>query len=132
VARRAGQRCEYCRAPQQACGYRFHVEHVRPRSLGGADAFANRALACASCNLAKADRVTAPDPVTGALVPLFNPRTMVWEDHFAWGANGRTVTGRSPAGRATVAALDLNSRLRLRARRLWAAAGLFPPPASPP
>jgi hypothetical protein len=126
VERRAGGRCEYCRAPQHVCGYRFHLEHIRPRALGGPDAFANRALACAACNLAKADRVAAVDPVTGVEVPLFHPRTMAWADHFACQQDCQTVTGLTAVGRATVAALDLNSDLRREARRFWVRAGLLP------
>jgi HNH endonuclease len=126
VEQRAGGRCEYCRAPQHACGYRFHLEHIRPKALGGSDAFPNRALACASCNLAKADRVTGGDPVTDTEVPLFHPRTMAWADHFAWENDCQTVAGLTPTGRATVAALDLNSDLRRQARRLWVEAGLLP------
>ncbi len=126
VEHRAGGRCEYCRAPQHACGYRFHLEHIRPRARGGSDAFPNRALACAPCNLGKADRVTAVDPVTGAEVPLFHPRKMAWADHFAWQDGCRIVVGLTPAGRATVAALDLNGDLRQQARRFWVKAGLLP------
>ena len=126
VEQRAGGRCEYCRAPQHACGYRFHLEHIRPTALGGSDAFPNRALACASCNLAKADRVAAVDPVTGTEVPLFHPRKMAWADHFVWEDDCQTVAGLTPTGRATAAALDLNSDLRRQARRFWVEAGLLP------
>jgi len=37
-----------------------------------------------------------------------------------------TIVARTPEGRATVVALDLNSELRLEARRLWFDAGLLP------
>jgi len=126
VERRAGGRCEYCRAPQHACGYRFHVEHVRPTALGGSEAAGNRALACASCNLAKGERVSAADPASGKTVRLFNPRRQAWGDHFAWAADCRMVVGLTATGRATVAALDLNSELRRAAREFWFAAGLLP------
>ena len=43
------------RDPQRVSGYRFHLEHVIPSVRGGSDAFRNRALACATCNLAKGD-----------------------------------------------------------------------------
>jgi hypothetical protein len=82
IEERAGGRCEYCQAPQSVCGYRFHLEHIVPVTLGGSDAEANRALACASCNLAKADRVSGRDPLTGEEVPLFHPRVHLWQDHF--------------------------------------------------
>jgi 5-methylcytosine-specific restriction endonuclease McrA len=99
---------------------------VRPKALGGSDAFANRALACASCNLAKADRIRAVDPASGRSVPLFHPRRQVWGDHFAWEEDCQTIVGLTPTGRATVAALDLNSELRREARRFWLEASLLP------
>lgn len=39
-------------------GATFHIEHVIPRVLGGSDNTDNLALACPSCNLHKADRVS--------------------------------------------------------------------------
>jgi len=125
VEQRAQERCEYCHAPQNACGYRFHIEHLIPRTKGGEDALPNRALACASCNLAKADRVTGIDPITGEEVPLFNPRTQVWEEHFRW-ASEQTIEGLTPIGRATVATLSMNSELRVNPRGLWFEKGLLP------
>lgn len=138
VEQRAQERCEYCHAPQNACGYRFHLEHLIPRTLGGKDALPNRALACASpkesdglfgvlrtCNLAKADKVTGVDSLTGEEVALFNPRTQVWEEHFRW-ADSQTIEGVTPIGRATVVALSMNSELRGQARELWFEKGLLP------
>ena len=84
IEERARGRCEYCQASQSVCGYRFHLEHIVPIMRGGADAEANRAVACASCNLAKADRISRRDPVTGEEVPLFHPRIHLWEELFSW------------------------------------------------
>ena len=123
---RAGRRCEYCLAPQDACGYHFHLEHIIPAMRGGTDEEANRALACASCNLAKSDRVSALDPLTGAETPLFHPRSQNWREHFRWNEDQRTLTGLTAVGRATVSGLDLNSELRQTARSFWFAAGLLP------
>ena len=126
VKERAQGRCEYCQAPQDVCGYHFHLEHVIPIVLGGSDAESNRALACASCNLAKADRVSSEDPLTGVGTPLFNPRAQTWEEHFRWADDQEWLEGLTAAGRATVAALDMNSDLRRAARQLWFDAGLLP------
>jgi hypothetical protein len=126
VERRARRRCEYCRAPQPVCGYRFHLEHVVSCCQGGSDAPDNRALACASCNLAKADRASGPDPHTQVVVPLFDPRRQRWGVHFRWANDRQTLEGKTAAGRATVRALDLNNELRLEARRLWFATGWLP------
>src|SRR5687767_5583283 len=106
VEARARGRCEYCQAPQEICGYRFHLEHVVPITLAGSDDAENRALACASCNLAKAARVSAVDPLTGEAAPLFDPRAAAWHHHFRWDDQRFLVVGITPSGRATVAALD--------------------------
>jgi HNH endonuclease len=126
VETRAKGRCEYCRAPQSACGYRFHLEHILPAVDGGSNDFANRALACAACNLAKSDRTTGVDPQSGRTVTLFNPRLQRWQVHFRWLGDRQTLMGLTPTGRATVGALDLNNEMRLEARQLWFDAGLLP------
>ncbi len=126
IEQRANGRCEYCHAPQKACGYRFHLEHIVPLSQGGPDELGNRALACASCNLAKANKVSGIDPATGSRVSLFDPREQIWEQHFRWDSDQRTLLGITAAGRATVSTLDMNSPLRQQARQFWFAAGLLP------
>lgn len=56
-------------------------------------------------------------------------------DHFTVSVRGDTVDQRildlaiygvTPVGRATIAALHMNSSAQLNARRWWAAIGLFP------
>lgn len=47
--------CHYCRKPLTLDGA-WHVEHQRPRALGGGDDSLNLVAACAPCNLAKSDR----------------------------------------------------------------------------
>jgi HNH endonuclease len=126
VEARAEGRCEYCHAPRHACGYRFHLEHLNPLVQGGSDAPGNRALACASCNLARADKVSGVDPLTGAEVALFNPRIQAWETRFAWADDQQTIAGRTLTGRATIVTLDTNSELRRGARLLWFMMGLLP------
>jgi hypothetical protein len=126
VEQRADHRCEYCHAPQRVSGYRFHVEHIIPRAHGGSDALRNRALACATCNLAKAEKTRGIDPRTGKATALFNPRTQAWDEHFRWGQDRRTLLGRTPKGRATVAALEMNSAVHREARRFWFETGWLP------
>jgi hypothetical protein len=126
VEKRAGRRCEYCHAPQRVSGYRFHLEHVVPAVRGGSDALRNRALACATCNLAKGDKTVGIDPRTKVEVGLFNPRTQTWEEHFRWANDRQTLVGRTPTGRATIATLDMNSDLHLEARLLWFETGWLP------
>ena len=127
VAARAEGRCEYCRMSQALQGATFHTEHIIPQSAGGSDAADNLALACPSCNLAKSNRTTATDPDTATAVSLFHPRRDLWADHFAW--DGSRVNGLTPTGRATVAALALNSPRRQLIRAAEGHFGLFPPDA---
>jgi hypothetical protein len=122
----ADSRCEYCRAPQDACGYHFHLEHIVPLARRGTNDLENRALACASCNLAKSDRSGASNPQTGEETPLFHPRNQNWREHFAWAEDQRTLLALSATGRATISCLDMNSAVRQSARVYWFAAGLLP------
>ena len=126
VAERAGERCEYCRAPEQVFNFAFDVEHIQPRAAGGDSAEDNLALACASCNLYKSDTTTGQDDATGQTHPLFHPRRDRWEDHFRFHSHTGRIEGVSPVGRATVARLRLNSDFQQRARRHWARLGLYP------
>ena len=107
VRRSAGNVCEYCRLPQAASpSVRFHIEHVVARQHRGATNAENLALACGNCNFHKGPNIAALDPETDELVPLFNPRRHVWEDHFAW--EGIAFVGRTAVGRATVQILAMN------------------------
>jgi hypothetical protein len=126
VARRAGHRCEYCRAPEAVFNFPFEVEHVIPTSRGGADDAGNLCLACRACNLRKGDRLVYHDDVTQGEAPLFHPREQRWADHFVLDHESGEIQGTTPTGRSTVACLDLNHPLQLTARQLWIRLGLFP------
>ena len=67
----------------------------------------------------------AIDPDTNQLAPLFHPRQDDWNEHFAW-LDYRQI-GRTASGRATIAALKLNSDRRLLIRRAEEQFKLFPP-----
>lgn len=125
VANRAADRCEYCRMHQSLQGARFHLEHVVPKSRGGATVMENLAWACPGCNLHKSDRVEAADLESGSTVPLFHPRSHAWHDHFAW--DDYQIVGLTAIGRATVAALDLNQPRKIQIRQAEQTFGLFPP-----
>jgi 5-methylcytosine-specific restriction endonuclease McrA len=105
----------------------MEVDHLVPESLGGLTEEANLWLACSLCNDHKAGRTAAPDPLTGETVRLFNPRQQTWNAHFRWTQQGDRIVGRTPTGRATVVALNLNRPTLVRARQLWVAAGWHPP-----
>jgi hypothetical protein len=90
----------------------------------GETAMENLALSCPHCDRQKWDRLEAADPQTGQAVPIFNPRRMIWSEHFALSAF--QVIGKTATGRATVQALVLNHPPKVRSRRLDALLGLAP------
>lgn len=124
VHERAAFQCEYCQTGQRVTGQAMHVEHIKPDGSNDLD---NLALACATCNLSKARATFAPDPDTGNLVPLFNPRTQVWAEHFEWIENGTILLGLTPFGRATIVRLQMNVARIVNARKVWVRAGEHPP-----
>lgn len=105
----------------------MEIDHLLPEARGGAAEQENLWLACSDCNTFKGERTTVRDPLTGEIVPLFNPRQDRWLEHFAWTPAGDYIIGRSPIGRATASALRLNRPLVVRARRLWVRIGVHPP-----
>ncbi|HMQ29686.1 MAG TPA: HNH endonuclease [Chloroflexaceae bacterium] len=124
----AGQRCGYCLSPQHLVMARLEVEHIVPLAKGGTDDETNLWLACPICNGHKADKTDAVDPVTRSIVPLFNPRTEHWWDHFAWTGDGLRIVGTTAIGRATVVALQLaDDPDAITVRSFWVLAGWHPP-----
>ena len=127
LAERAGFRCEYCRTPVGLTPSPYSAEHIVPRSLGGASTADNLALSCQGCNGHKAAKAVAPDPATGLMVRLFNPRRENWREHFDWTEDGIRVEGKTAVGRATVIALQLNRPGLQNLRRLMVFAQIHPP-----
>lgn len=108
VRRRAKFLCEYCHTAEKWQYVPFTVDHVIPVAKGGNSDLENLALACFHCNRRKSDLVTAVDPQTDEIVPLFNPRQDEWAEHFIWSADGLTIVPLTAVGRATVTQLALN------------------------
>jgi hypothetical protein len=120
VHARAGGACEYCRLIEFATGVTFHLEHVVPRSQDGPTSLANLALCCPGCNLAKAERLVAPDR-SARLQLLFNPRSfepaaLGWHLHFQLDRASGLIMPRSEVGEATIDALSMNDSSRVYAR----------------
>ena len=126
IANRAGNRCEYCQAPEQVFNFAFEVEHIEPRAGGGSDSLDNLALACESCNLYKAAATTGRDDLDDRDVPLYHPRMDRWAEHFRYDPESGMVVGLSATGRATASRLRMNSAFQLRARLHWMRLGLYP------
>jgi|SRR6185436_20296038 len=75
-------------------GQAFHIDHIVPQSADGEAVSDNLCLACPHCNIAKRNRTEAQDPRTRREVPLFNPRTYRWFEHFRWSADWTRLIGR--------------------------------------
>lgn len=115
VRERAKFRCEYCRMPERLLPfYRFELDHIRPEKFAGPTTAGNLAWACLSGNRHKGPLTAAHEPDSSQLVRLFNPRSDVWEDHFAYDAP--RIIGRTAIGRATAWALERNSSEYLELR----------------
>lgn len=121
VRHRAGNRCEYCRLPQEASLLSFHIDHIiakqhldevvdEPRFL---------CLACNRCNLHKGTNLSSIDPQSGKQVSLYHPRHEQWSDHFRM--RGGEIVGLTPTGRATVRLLGMNAPQRVELREQWLA-----------
>jgi 5-methylcytosine-specific restriction endonuclease McrA len=105
----------------------YSVEHSVPQVRGGEDALDNLSLACQGCNGHKYTKTHAEDPITRQIVPLFHPRQQDWQEHFIWSHDYFLILGRTPIGRATVKALQLNRKGVVNLRQLLLGAGLHPP-----
>ena len=118
VRRRAGDRCEYCRIPQEAdVFFAFHIEHIVAQQHQGSDDPTNLALACSRCNAYKGPNLSGIDAETGNVVRLFHPRQDAWRDHFVVRAG--IINGITPTGRATVRLLNINAPHRVELREAW-------------
>ena len=124
----ARSRCGYCLTSERLTGIRLTIDHIIPVAAGGPTEENNLWLACRACNEFKGIQTQAPDPQTGEMVALFNPRTQNWREHFAWSPDGTLIIGLTACGRATVVALELNHDLIVEARRQWVRVGWHPPP----
>ena len=127
VRTRASGRCEYCQMDEALSGIPCEVDHIRPKSVGGSDSLDNLCLACSYCNGRKWAKTEGIDPKVNLPVPLYNPRTQAWQEHFVWILNGLKIEGQTPIGRATVHILDMNRSLVVTARRVWILVGKHPP-----
>jgi hypothetical protein len=123
VTARAGNRCEYCLLPQAVTLHKHEPDHVIPIQHGGETIESNLALACMRCNRYKGPNVGSFDPLTGQLVPLFNPRVQHWAEHFELA--DAIIQPLTAEARVTVRILRLNDADRVVERRRLIEAGLY-------
>ncbi|GAB4495682.1 MAG: hypothetical protein OHK0019_25420 [Saprospiraceae bacterium] len=125
VAERAAFRCEYCRIAESDSNYAYHhLEHIISRQHGGSDEADNLAYSCSIGNWKKGNKVATLLEKGGSFVPLFNPRTDDWFDHFA--VENGVIIAKTPIGAATVKSLDLNFLDKIIERRELTIAGRWP------
>ncbi|MFN0111910.1 MAG: HNH endonuclease [Blastocatellia bacterium] len=121
---RASGYCEYCLIHQEDRPDTHPVDHIVAIQHGGRTEFMNLALSCTFCNRHKGPNLATIDPSNGEIVPLFNPRSQNWGEHFEL-SNGKII-GRTAIGRATVELLRINEPERLDYRQSLILAGRFP------
>lgn len=114
-------------------GWWLEPDHIIPQSrwtaLGGGDGLhepPNLAAACTPCNRSKRDHVDGLDPLTGQLLPLYNPRDpdRAWSDHFTFSPDFDLIIPTSSIRRATEYRLRMNRPLFREQRRLLRLANL--------
>ncbi|AFY82670.1 HNH endonuclease [Oscillatoria acuminata] len=79
---RAEGKCEYGLIHQDFSIYRQEVDPIIAVKHGGQKRAENLALSSLPCNRHKGSDLATFDPVSGEIVPLFNPRTQLWSEHF--------------------------------------------------
>lgn len=119
--------CEYCRSQARFAIDSLVIEHILPIGRGGETIADNLALACQGCNNYKYTKIAGSDPISAQTVPLYNPRTMQWNEHFAWSEDTTIIIGLTPIGRATVQTLRLNREGVVNLRQALRATGHHPP-----
>jgi hypothetical protein len=127
VRQSAQFRCGFCLFQEYYSPSVFQIDHIIPLSFGGTNDEENLWLLCEPCNRAKSNKIEGFDSATNLTVPLFNPRTQIWSEHFEWSEHYTQIIGKTPIGRITVAELNLNKERLINIRKHWISAGWHPP-----
>ena len=124
VVARAGQRCEYCRVPDYLSAFNYHIEHIIGVQHGGPNTPNNLAYCCSICNWKKGPNISTILELGGILIPLFNPRTQNWFNHFE--TDNGYIKPLTNIGAATIKLLDLNQLDKVEERLEMSLAGFYP------
>jgi 5-methylcytosine-specific restriction endonuclease McrA len=114
VYERARGCCEYCLISEIIGFERHQIDHIIAEKHGGDTHKDNLALSCRLCNTFKGSDIASVDDETGQIVPLFNPRSDDWNEHFK--IEFGSFVGLTPNARATIQLLRLNSLTRIEER----------------
>jgi HNH endonuclease len=127
VKLRANKCCEYCKSQDKYSPTAFTIDHITPESLDGTSDFENLAYACFLCNRLKSNKLKSFDAITEKWIPLYNPRTEVWDEHFAWSEDATNLLGITTIGRCMVKELKLNRDKLIEYRKCLILFGTHPP-----
>lgn len=116
VGERAGKCCEYCLLDEEDNYIAHEVDHILSTKHRGTTTLDNLCLSCFDCNRYKGSDVGSFDTETDTFTPLFNPRTMIWDEHFKVEAGH--ILPLTPEGRVTGFLLRFNSAERVNQRRM--------------
>lgn len=123
VIERAQGKCEYCLLHKDDAEFPHEIDHLIAVKHGGLTVLENLAFACLKCNRYKGSDLTAVDPIDKILVPIFDPRTQIWSQHFT--IAGAYLIGQTQTGRATSSLLKFNDPARVRLRFALIEVGRF-------
>jgi hypothetical protein len=84
----------------------------------------NLALSCLSCNRHKGSDFATIDQLTQEIVPLFNPRRLVWDEHFY--LENASIEGKTQIGQGTARLLQFNVPNRVLSRQVLISQGQYP------
>ena len=116
VQERALGICEYCLLSESDAYFSHEPDHIVACKHGGMTSFENLCWSCFDCTRFKGSDSASLDPEGDRLVPLFNPRTDSWKDHFRL-EEKLTINGQTPIGRATERLLKFNMDSRIEVRQ---------------
>jgi len=102
VRKRAEFLCEYCHADERWQFIPFTIDHIIPFTQDGTGSLENLALACFNCNRLKSDKLKVGDTL------LFNPRKMLWNNHFVWSKDFLRIIPKTEIGKVTAELLQFN------------------------
>ncbi|MBN1442689.1 MAG: HNH endonuclease [Planctomycetes bacterium] len=128
VAERAEHICEYCLIAEDDTFLGCEVDHVISEKHGGRSEADNLAYACVFCNRHKGTDIASMSSDSGRIVPLFNPRTDFWREHFL--LEHATIMAFTDTGEATVGLLGFNRIDRVLERSVLVEVGRYPSPAA--
>ena len=124
VQERARGCCEYCLLSEDDAWFSHEPDHILAEKHGGQTLLENLAWSCFDCNRFKGSDIASRDPVTGNLVPLFDPRMHRWYEHFK--LERGTIRPVTPVGRVTERILRLNLPDRIEVRKTLASINRYP------